>query len=330
MGSHKVELLKGVLLSNIGTPLSHQTKDVAKYLREFLMDEEILPIPFLFRYLLVHIGIVPRRAAVSAAKYKTIWADEGSPLMVHSLEQKRNLQEALGSGYVVELGMRYGEPSIENALEKFKAQGVEEVYVLPLYPQYCRATTESSFKKVDEVVKRQGHSFQLQKAPPFWSQKEFIAALAEEAQKNLHGKKVDYYLMTYHGLPESQNRKMDPGQTYREQCLSNSALLAEALGLSQGQWGCSFQSRVGVETWIKPYTSDELKALPGRGVKNLAVLCPSFVADCLETLEEIGIEGEATFKQAGGESFHLVPCLNGRTDYLVPLVFQNFASKGVD
>ncbi|HEY8271238.1 MAG TPA: ferrochelatase [Pseudobdellovibrionaceae bacterium] len=315
-----MKLLKGVLLSNIGTPASYQPKDVAVYLREFLMDEEILPIPFLFRYLLVHVGIVPRRADASAAKYKAIWTSQGSPLMVNSLLQKENLQKALGNEYVVELGMRYGQPSLQQALQKFKELDVEEVYFLPLYPQYCRATTESSFKKVDELIKQHQYFFRLQKVLPFWDQKEFIHAVAEETQKNLQGKKLDYYLMTYHGLPESQNRKMDPENAYREQCIKNSALLAEALGLSKEQWGFSFQSRVGVETWIKPYTSDELKALPGRGVKSLAVLCPSFVSDCLETLEEIGLEGEETFKQAGGESYHLVPCLNGRVDYLTQLI----------
>jgi ferrochelatase len=263
---------------------------------------------------------VPRRAAVSAAKYRAIWTAEGSPLLVNSLLQQRKLQEILGSEYLVELGMRYGQPSMQDALEKFKTQGVEDIHVLPLYPQYCRATTESSFKKIDELVKKHKHSFRIKKADSFWSNKYFIQALAEETQKGLQGKKVDYYLMTYHGLPESQNRKMSRKHTYREQCFNNSALLAEAMGLSKDQWGVSFQSRVGIETWIKPYTSDELKSLPGRGVKSLAVLCPSFVSDCLETLEELGIEGQKTFKHAGGENFYLVPCLNGRADYLEQLI----------
>lgn len=311
---------KGVLLSNIGTPASYQRQDVAVYLREFLMDEEILPLPFLFRYLLVNVGIVPRRAAASAAKYRKIWTSQGSPLMTNSLLQQKNLQEALGPEYLVELGMRYGQPSLQQALEKFKDRGIEEVYLLPLYPQYCRATTESSIKKTEEIIQQRGYSFCLKKASSFWCQDGFIQALAEETRKKLLGKKVDYYLMTYHGLPESQNRKMNPANSYREQCVENSQLLAEALGLGPGQWGFSFQSRVGVETWIKPYTAEELAALPGRGVKNLAVLSPSFVCDCLETLEEIGIEGQALFKKAGGEHFHLVPCLNGRVDYLARLI----------
>lgn len=317
-----MKVTKGVLLINIGTPNSYQTKDVAKYLREFLMDEEILPIPFLLRYLLVNVGIVPRRASASAKKYESIWTAEGSPLMVNSLNLQKNLQSFLGSDYLVEFGMRYGAPSIEWALEKFKAQNIQDLYVLPLYPQYCRATTESSFKKFDEMVAKHNHSFRIKKGPPFWSNQDFIKAIAEGAQKNLQGKNVDFYLMTYHGLPQSQNQKMQAGNTYQEQCFKNSELIAQAMGLNKDQWGVSFQSRVGVETWIKPYTDEELKSLPGRGVKNLAILCPSFVSDCLETLEEIGVEGQETFKHAGGESYYLVPCLNGRTDYLANLIRQ--------
>ncbi len=311
---------KGVLLSNIGTPSSFQIKDVARYLREFLMDGEILPIPFFFRYILVNIGILPRRSPVSASKYKLIWSAGGSPLLVNSRALQKNLQEILGPEYLVELGMRYGQPSMHEALEKFKAQGIKDIYFLPLYPQYCRATTESSFKKIDELLRKYNYSFNIQKAGPFWFKKDFIQALAEETRKSLQGKQVDYYLMTYHGLPESQNQKMQPMDVYREQCFNNSMLLADFLGLGKDQWGVSFQSRVGVETWIKPYTSDQLKLLPSSGVKNLAVICPSFISDCLETLEEIGLEGKKTFQHAGGENFHLVPCLNDRADYLASLI----------
>lgn len=312
----------GVLLINIGTPNSTSNKDVGRYLQEFLMDEEILPIPSFFRWILVNIGIVPRRASASAKKYRKIWTKQGSPLMFHSVNLQKNLQQQLGANYKVEIGMRYGDPSIATALERFKQQGIEDLYVLPLYPQYCRATTESSFKKVDEMIAKYNRSFRVQKAPAFWSQPEFNQAVAEETKKHLQGKKIDFYLMTYHGLPQSQNNKMEAGNTYQEQCFKNSELIAKALGLAKDQWGVSFQSRVGVETWIKPYTDEELKALPGRGVKNLAVLCPSFVADCLETLEEIGMEGAETFKHAGGENFYLVPCLNERADYLAKLIVE--------
>lgn len=324
MTNPPVKATKGVLLMNIGTPNSPQPRDVAKYLREFLMDEEILPLPFPLRYLLVNVGIVPRRASKSAKKYQAIWTPQGSPLMVHSEGLQRNLQQLLGPDYHVEFGMRYGEPSIERALEKFRELRIRDLHVLPLYPQYCRATTESSFKKVDEMIQKHRHDFQIRRTKTFWSDPGFIQAVAEETRKHLGDKKVDYYLMTYHGLPQSQNQKMEPGATYEDQCLQNSQLIATALGLRREQWGVSFQSRVGVETWIKPYTDEELKSLPGRGIKNLAVLCPSFVSDCLETLEEIGLEGKETFLHAGGENYYLIPCVNERADYLVPLVQSSF------
>jgi protoporphyrin/coproporphyrin ferrochelatase len=321
---------KGVLLVNIGTPDSPQTPEVAVYLREFLMDPDILPIPGFFRWLLVHVGIVWRRAPASAKKYQSIWTSEGSPLMVHSLAVKKNLQAELGADYAVEIGMRYGNPSIESALLKFQSQGVKEIFVLPLYPQYCRATTESSFKKIDEVMQKHQLSFHLHKLQAFWSNHEFIQAVVDETRRSLQGKKVDFYQMTYHGLPESQNSKMEPMDSYKLRCQDTSKLIADALGLNKDQWGVSFQSRVGVETWIKPYTDEELKALPGRGVKNLAVLCPSFVADCLETVEEIGMEGRETFLHAGGENYYLVPCVNGRADYLKVLVKSLEHTEGED
>jgi len=316
MSSHK----KGVLLVNIGTPASYQASDVAKYLREFLMDDEILPLPYPFRYLLVNVGIVPRRASASAQKYQRIWTPEGSPLLLNSHRLLKNLQKSLGEEFHIEFGMRYGEPSIDQALHQFRERQISDVLIVPLYPQYCRATTESTFKKIEERIRHRGHAFNLKKVSSFWHSPHFIHAVAEETRRHLQGKPVDFYLMTYHGLPQSQNRKMTPGSTYEDQCRKNSELIAQALGLTPQQWGLSFQSRVGVETWLKPYTDEELRALPGRGVKNVAVLCPSFVSDCLETLEEIGIEGRHTFQSSGGENYHLVPCLNEREDYLVHLI----------
>lgn len=315
-----MNLPKGVLISNIGTPDSFSVPDVDRYLREFLMDEEVVTLPFPLRYALVNFLIVPRRAPASAKKYQAIWTKEGSPLLVNSLNLQQSLSEELGPDYVVELGMRYGNPSIEQALRRFEARGIHDVYVVPLYPQYCRATVESIYKKTDALMVQHNFSFRVHRTKIFWSQHGFIRALKEETEKYLQGKKVDYYLMTYHGLPENQNRKMEPMDSYRQQCLDNSALLADAMGLRSEQWGVSFQSRLGAGAWIKPYTDETLNALPGRGVKNLAILCPSFVSDCLETLEEIGVEGRETFLQAGGESFHLVPCLNRRADYLAELV----------
>lgn len=339
---------RGVLLCNIGTPDSYDEADVAKYLREFLMDEEILTIPFPFRYFLVNAIIVPKRAAQSAANYKTIWTAQGSPLRVLSEALRENLQRALNlpfedgvretdgdSRTVVAVGMRYGQPSIESALAEFHRAGVTEVLVVPLYPQYARATTVSTRKQVAKVTAQRGYGFTIRELAPFYDDPGFIRSVAETARTQLAGRDVDHFLMTYHGLPESQVKK-NPGclqsptccqradacvlNCYRAQCFKTSELIASALGLRPGQWTVSFQSRLGKTEWIKPYTDFTLKELPARGVKRLAVLCPSFVSDCLETLEEIGVQGAETFRHAGGEEYYLVPCVNERADYLARLI----------
>jgi ferrochelatase len=333
---------RGVLLCNIGTPDSFSEKDVAKYLREFLMDEEILTIPFPLRYILVNAIIVPKRAALSAANYKAIWTEQGSPLRVLSEALRQTLQQSLDSSTggserksIVAVGMRYGKPSIPKALAEFHAAGVSDVLVVPLYPQYARATTVSTLKQVAKVTAKQGYGFKIDELAPFYNDRGFIGAVAETVRAKLAGKQVDHYLMTYHGLPESQVKK-NPGclqsesccqraeacalNCYRAQCFKTSELIAQALGLQPDQWTVSFQSRLGKTEWIKPYTDETLKQLPGRGIKRLAVLCPSFVSDCLETLEEIGVQGAEAFRHAGGEEFYLVPCLNERADYLASLI----------
>ncbi|RYZ60948.1 MAG: ferrochelatase, partial [Proteobacteria bacterium] len=216
---------------------------------------------------------------------------------------------------MVEIGMRYADPSIETAMKNFKAAGITDVTILPLYPQYARATTESTFMKIDELNRQ--FNFKLRKIDRFYDRPEFINAFVETAQYHLQGKKADHYLFTYHGLPASQNRKMNPEESYRKQCMRTSELIAEKMGLQKSDYTTSFQSRLGPAKWIQPYTDGVLKELAQSGVKNLAVLCPSFVSDCLETIDEIGVEGKEIFESAGGESFYLVPCLNERVDYLV-------------
>jgi ferrochelatase len=326
---------RGVLLSNIGTPESFQVKDVARYLREFLMDEEILTLPYWLRYFLVHVLIVPRRAAISAKNYQAIWTEEGSPLRVLSVSLKENLQSLLGSETLVAVGMRYGTPSIEKALQDFHQAGVEEVLLVPLYPQYARATTVSTRKKVEEIVKQKSYPFRLHEVAPFYADRGFIQAVVGKTKTALSGKTVDHYLMTYHGLPENQMKKV-PGclkaegccqqvgscekNCYRAQCLRTSSLIAAELGLQAGQWTVSFQSRLGRTEWIKPYTDDTIKALSAQGIKNRAVLCPSFVSDCLETLEEIGVQGAESFRHGGGSGFYVIPCLNEQADYLARLI----------
>lgn len=326
---------KGVLLCNIGTPDSYEVKDVARYLREFLMDEDILTLPLIPRWFLVNALIVPRRAHISAENYKAIWTEQGSPLRVLSDRLKQNMQELLGPTFEVQVGMRYGRPSIEEALQNFQNEGVEEVLLLPLYPQFARATTVSSRKKLFAEMKKQNWQQIVKEIPPFYADPGFIQAKVEEVQKAVQGRKVDHFLMTYHGLPESQVKQNEgclksasccertaacAMNCYRAQCLKTSEMIAAGLGLRTEQYSTSFQSRLGKTEWIKPYTDDLLKSLPQNGVKHLAVLCPSFVSDCLETLEEIGVQGAKTFRAAGGEGFYLVPCLNERADYLARLV----------
>jgi ferrochelatase len=310
---------QGVIICNIGTPESPEVDKVEAYLKEFLMDGEVVNIPYPARYILVNWLIVPKRKFLSAANYKALWTEQGSPLLVHTKNLQKNLQQALGDTKIVEIGMRYAEPSILVAMHKLKEQGVTEVTILPLYPQYARASTESTFLKVDKLNRTRGFNFKIHKIPCFYESKAFINAVAETTKNHLTGKKIDHYLMTYHGLPERQNRSMDPEKSYRKQCLKTSDLLAQELRLSKSEFSSSFQSRLGKAEWIKPYTDATLKELAEIGVKNLAVICPSFVADCLETIEEIGVEGAATFKKAGGENFYLVPCLNDRADYLLSL-----------
>lgn len=329
---------RGLLICNIGTPSSPTAKDVSRYLKEFLMDEEILNMPWLFRFFLVYGMIVPRRAQASAHNYQTIWTEEGSPLLVHTKALKACLERVTGGEYAVEIGMRYGEPSMEAAMMRLKQQGVGEVLVLPMYPQYARATTESTLKKVKKLNKK--FQFQWKDLKPYYNDAGFIRTLAERMQNHQGSLEVDHLLMTYHGLPQSQLRQ-NPGclasdnccqqpeacekNCYRAQCFATSRALAKVLQLDDSQWSISFQSRLGKAEWIRPYTEDVLGELARKGVRRLAVICPSFSADCLETLEEIAIQGRKTFLGAGGESFYMIPCLNERCEYLLPLVEKAFS-----
>jgi ferrochelatase len=316
---------KGVLLINIGSPDSYQVKDVRKYLRLFLMDKEIINLPFLLRWILVHWIIVPRRGPFSAANYKKIWMTEGSPLIVYSRAFKKKLQESLGPQYIVRTGMAFSSPNIEEALLDLHNQDVEKILVVPLFPQYAAATTGSVSQEVRRVLRKHRLQTPVKWLEPFYADSGYIENSGRIAREFLRDKSVEHYLFSYHGLPESQIRRNDfcridktcclqeiscLKNCYRAQCLKNSELLAQSLGLRRDQWTFSFQSRLGRAKWIGPSTEETLKDLVRRGKKNIAVLCPSFVADCIETLEEIGIGGRETFHAAGGEEFHLVPCLN--------------------
>ena len=321
----------GVLLINLGTPRSPATGDVRRYLREFLMDPRVLDMPALGRWLLVNLVIAPFRAPRSAAAYRKIWGPEGSPQLAHGLALRDALAKALGGGYAVELGMRYAEPALAGALARLRARGAGRVIVQPLFPQYA----ESSFGSAVARVRELAPDVALEVLPEFFAAPGFIAALAEVTRPRLAAFRADHVLFSYHGLPERHMRAGDPtgrhclasadccravvganAHCYRAQCFATTRALAAELGLPDEAHSLSFQSRLGRDPWIKPYTDLRLPELAAAGVKRLAVLCPSFVADCLETLEEVGIRGAEQWRSLGGEALELVPCVNAHPAFV--------------
>lgn len=319
----------GVLLLNLGTPDSTETADVRRYLREFLSDPRVVDINPIGRWLLLNLVILPFRPARSAEAYRTIWTDRGSPLLVYGQDLAEHLQEKLGDGYRVELGMRYGSPSIASALERLVAQDLDRIVVAPLFPQYSSAASGSALDRVFELAGKLWNVPPLSSLAPFYDHPGFIKAFAAVARPVLDGFRPDHVLMSYHGLPERQVQKSDPtGEhclvkedccaqmctanryCYRAHCFETSRQLAQALELAPDQHSVSFQSRLGRQPWIQPYTDEMLPQLYEAGVRRLAIMCPAFVADCLETLEEIGIRAKEDWEALGGEALELVPSLN--------------------
>ncbi len=319
---------RGIVLMNLGSPDLTEVKDVRKYLMQFLMDGRVIDYPYLLRLLLVGGIIAPLRAPRSAEAYKSVWTKDGSPLVVLS----RELQAALATQVdePVELAMRYGNPSMEEAFTKLsnRVPGLEEVIAIPLYPHYAMSSYETAVEHAKAVHKKMKLPFQLSFIKPFFDEPHYIHALAESIKPYLQ-QEYDQVLFSYHGLPQRHMKKADPtGQhclkvanccevpsvahatCYRHQCWTTTQLLAKTLDIQKHKVGFSFQSRLGREEWLKPYTALRLTELPNEGVKKLVILCPAFVSDCLETLEEIAMEGKESFLHAGGESFTVVPCLN--------------------
>ncbi|MFQ5699607.1 MAG: ferrochelatase [Myxococcota bacterium] len=311
----------GVLLINLGTPASPRVRDVRRYLRQFLLDPRVIDIPGPLRWLLVEGSILPFRPRRSAALYRSIWTDAGSPLLVHSRALERALRRELGDDFRVALGMRYGDPTVPEALASL--EGCSRILAAPLYPQYATSSTESALDAV-----RAAGAADAPVLPPFFADPGFLESWVEVARPALRSARPEHVLMSFHGLPERQIRKLDgrgegclerddccesPGRgsrCYRAQCFATARTLAPRLGLGEGSWSVSFQSRLGRTPWIRPFTVERLGEIRARGVRRLAVMCPSFVADCLETLEEIGIRARAQWEQLGGETLALVPCLN--------------------
>jgi len=322
---------KGILLINLGSPKSTEVKDVKEYLDEFLMDERVIDYRWFFRALLVQGIILKTRPKKSAAAYRTVWTEEGSPLIVISKQLQQKLQDRVD--VPVGLAMRYAEPSIEQGIQELVDKGVTEIVTLPLYPQFAMSTTETVNEKVKEVQQKLFPNIQIKDVKPFYNRDVYVEVLAQSIKEHLP-ENFDMLLLSYHGVPERHIYKTDPTKTckindccfkddlpshpycYRHQCFKTSELLRIKLGLPQEKMMTSFQSRLGKDKWIEPYTDETLENLPKKGIKNLVVVCPAFVSDCLETLEEISVEGKEEFLHAGGESFTYIPCLNDRDDFV--------------
>lgn len=319
---------KGLLLINLGTPDAPDIASVRRYLREFLADKRVITLPAPLRYALLYGLILPFRTRKTAHAYQSIWTSKGSPLLLNSLSLLKKLKKYLGDEMIVAMGMRYGNPSIQMALESLKQ--CTDITVLPLYPQFSEATTGSSIEKTLRYLSPK-HRSTLRIIDDFYNHPGYINALTTIIKPYLANH--DYILFSYHGLPEHHlpknqcpSTRCDPQcpssldlkstRCYRAQCFQTTQSIANQLDLSHQQYGTSFQSRLGRTAWIKPYTDEMLPILAKQGIKRLAVVCPSFVADCLETLEEIAIREKQHWLELGGSQFTLVPCLNDNDQWV--------------
>jgi ferrochelatase len=316
---------KGVLLVNLGSPDSTSVGDVRRYLNEFLMDSRVIDVAWPLRRLIVGMILI-RRPRESAHAYAKIWTPEGSPLVVASRRVREKLQARLAVPVV--LAMRYQQPSITSAVINLKERGVGDVLLVPLFPHYAMSSYETAVERVKAVAGRIAPQMKITVQPPYFDSPDYIAALVASAEDYLKTG-YDHLLFSFHGVPERHLKKSDPTHShclmvrdcctvaseahrfcYRRQCFRTVEEFVKAADIPAGRWSISFQSRLGKDPWLKPYTDFELAELPKRGVKKLLVICPAFVADCLETLEEIGIRGRETFLSAGGMEFAQIPCLN--------------------
>lgn len=333
--------MKGALLINLGSPDSPDPKDVKRYLGEFLMDERVIDLPKPLRTFLVKGIILNTRPKKSAKDYKKIWWKEGSPLIVLS----KRLQEAVQKKVSVPMGlaMRYGSPSIEQGIKSLVDQGVDEIMLIPLYPQFAMATTETILVLAEKIKNEKYPELEFTVLPPFYNHPDYIRVLSQSIQEDLKDKKWEHLLFSYHGIPERHIRKSDITKShckidksccqttseahqycYRHQCYETTRQVAEYLELKEGTYSTSFQSRLGVDPWLQPYTDQTVARFAKKGIKNMAIVTPAFVSDCLETLEEIGMEAAEDFEEKGGEELHVIPCINTRTDWV------NVMSRWID
>jgi len=333
--------MKGALLINLGSPDSPDPRDVKRYLGEFLMDERVIDLPKPLRTFLVKGIILNTRPKKSAKAYKKIWWEEGSPLIVLS----KRLQEAVQKKVSVPMGlaMRYGSPSIKQGIKSLVDQGVDEIMLIPLYPQFAMATTETILVLAEKIKNEKYPELEFTVLPPFYNHPDYIRVLSQSIQEDLKDKKWEHLLFSYHGIPERHIRKSDITKShckidksccqttseahqycYRHQCYETTRQVAEYLELKEGTYSTSFQSRLGVDPWLQPYTDQTVARFAKKGFKNMAIVTPAFVSDCLETLEEIGMEAAEDFEEKGGEELHVIPCINTRTDWV------NVMSRWID
>ncbi|WP_420603352.1 ferrochelatase [Flagellimonas sp.] len=325
--------MKGVLLVNLGSPDSPTAKDVKPYLDEFLMDERVIDSPKWLRNIIVRGIILNTRPKKSAEAYAKIWWEEGSPLIVISERFAEKVQKQ--TDMPVALGMRYGSMTIKNALQELKEKGVDEVLLVPLYPHYAMSSFETVVVKTMEEQQAHFPEMKLTTLPAFYSNPDYIKVLSESIAEGLKGFEYDHILFSYHGIPERHIRKSDPTKfhckidgnccktnsvahhtCYRHQCYDTTELVKAYLNLPEDKVSSSFQSRLGRDPWLQPFTDFEFERLAKEGIKKLVVITPAFVSDCLETLEEIAMEGKEQFQEAGGEDYKHIPCLNDNDEWV--------------
>ena len=318
---------KGLLLANLGTPESPDRRSVGRFLSEFLADPRVVDLPRWLWLPLLRLVIVPLRAGRSAKAYREIWTEAGSPLLILTMKLATAMQAQLGQTWRVETGMRYGKPSIASGLAALRQEGIEDVVVLPLYPQYSRTTTASVRDAVESALADMSWRPRLTFIDEYHLHPAWVAAVADSIRafgaENGQPEKV---LFSLHGIPE---RYVESGDPYRDQCRASVEAVAAQAGLDGGQWQLTFQSRVGREPWLQPYTDETLCEAGEAGVEYLQVVCPGFAVDCLETLEEIAMEGRSSFLDAGGQRFDYIPCLNDSPSHAAALAAVVAASPDI-
>ena len=304
---HQNRQKTGVLICNLGTPETYKTKDVRRFLRQFLSDGRVIEIPKIIWWFILNGIILTLRPAKSAKLYKSVWTKEGSPLLVLSKKLTEKLKKSVGDSCEVELAMRYGNPSMESALMSLKNKNCRKLIVIPMFPQYSGTTTGSIFDEVARVLSKWRWVPSLSFVNSYHDQPEYINALADSLSNHIKNNSPQKIIFTYHGIPK---RNFDLGDPYQCYCQKTTRLVAEKLNLEDDTYITTFQSRFGPAEWLKPYTSDTMGELPLQEVKNVLVVAPAFSVDCLETIEEIDQENKEIFLKAGGEKFTYAPCLN--------------------